>query len=75
MQTFAGPSAGSESETQAISNYVLTLKQTGNFIYYFAFHSYSQMVLVPYSHASGSQVLEAENYADMVRKESNLIVN
>ncbi|XP_068618892.1 zinc carboxypeptidase-like [Battus philenor] len=64
-QIFAGPSAGSEQETQAISNYVLTLNQTGNLLYYFAFHSYSQMILVPYSHASGSAVLEAENYADM----------
>nr|USU81833.1 M14 metal carboxypeptidase 2 [Antheraea pernyi] len=42
-QTYAGPIPSSEREAQAIMNYVLRLKQTGNFIYYFAFHSYSQM--------------------------------
>ncbi|XP_028031427.1 zinc carboxypeptidase-like [Bombyx mandarina] len=64
-QTYAGPSPSSELEAQAISNYVLRLKETGNFLYYFAFHSYSQMILVPYSHVSGQNVLEASNYADM----------
>nr|UPI76679.1 M14 metal carboxypeptidase 2 [Antheraea yamamai] len=64
-QTYAGPIPSSEREAQAIINYVLRLKQTGNFIYYFAFHSYSQMVLIPYSHVSGIDVLQAPNYADM----------
>ncbi|KAJ0173496.1 hypothetical protein K1T71_010645 [Dendrolimus kikuchii] len=63
--TYAGPVPSSELEAQSIINYVLGLKQTGNVIYYFAFHSYSQMILIPYSHASGLQVLEASNYADM----------
>ncbi|CAH2044946.1 unnamed protein product, partial [Iphiclides podalirius] len=64
-QTFAGPSPGSEPETQAISKYVLSLKESGNVIYYFAFHSFSQMILVPYSHVSGADVLQVENYADL----------
>lgn len=65
--TYAGPTASSEAETRAISNYVLTLKQYNEVIYYFAFHSYSQMILVPYSHVSGQDKLQASNYADMVR--------
>lgn len=64
-QTYAGPSAASELETQAISNYVLTLQRTGELIYYLDFHSYSQMILVPYSHVSGIDVLQAPNYGDM----------
>lgn len=66
--TYAGPVPSSELEAQSISNYVLNLKQSGNVIYYFAFHSYSQMVLIPYSHVSGMDVLQASNYADMVGK-------
>ncbi|CAK1583875.1 unnamed protein product [Parnassius mnemosyne] len=64
-QTYAGPTPASEPETRAISNYVLSLKETCNLLYYFAFHSYSQMILIPYSHVSGSDVLLVENYADM----------
>ncbi|XP_047994434.1 uncharacterized protein LOC125232718 [Leguminivora glycinivorella] len=64
-QTYAGPSAASERETQAISNYVIRLDQTSELIYYIDFHSYSQMVLVPYSHVSGIDVLQAPNYGDM----------
>ncbi|XP_028167851.1 zinc carboxypeptidase-like [Ostrinia furnacalis] len=64
-QTYSGPTPSSELEAIAISNYVLQLKASGNMIYYFAFHSYSQMILVPYSHVTGYGVLEAENYPDM----------
>ncbi|CAH4038112.1 unnamed protein product [Pieris brassicae] len=64
-QTFAGPSAGSEPETQAIMNYVQKIKGSGNMIYYIAFHSYSQMVLIPYSHVGGADVLQVENYGDL----------
>ncbi|CAG9789475.1 unnamed protein product [Diatraea saccharalis] len=63
--TYAGPTPSSELETQAIINYVNQLRVSGNMIYYIAFHSWSQMILVPYSHATGVQVLEASNYADM----------
>ncbi|KAJ2953491.1 hypothetical protein O0L34_g1090 [Tuta absoluta] len=64
-QTYAGPSAASEREVQAVQNYVMLLKQQGNFLYYLAFHSYMQMVLIPYSHVTGSGVLEADNYGDL----------
>ncbi|CAH1637893.1 unnamed protein product [Spodoptera littoralis] len=64
-ETYAGPSEFSEPESRAISNYVLYIKNQGRMIYYFAFHSYSQMVLVPYSHLSGYDVINAPNYADM----------
>uniref|UniRef100_A0A1E1VZW2 Zinc carboxypeptidase A 1 n=1 Tax=Pectinophora gossypiella TaxID=13191 RepID=A0A1E1VZW2_PECGO len=64
-QTYAGPSAASELEAQAISNYVLQLKRDSNLLYYFAFHSYSQMILIPYSHVSGLDVLEVDNYGDL----------
>ncbi|XP_035449805.2 zinc carboxypeptidase-like isoform X2 [Spodoptera frugiperda] len=65
METYAGPNAFSEPESRAIAGYVQHIKKQGRMIYYFAFHSYSQMVLVPYSHLSGDRVLEAPNYADM----------
>ncbi|XP_063539379.1 uncharacterized protein LOC134748516 [Cydia strobilella] len=64
-ETYAGPSAASERETQAISNYVLTLQTTSEIIYYLDFHSYAQMILIPYSHVSGIDVLQAPNYGDM----------
>lgn len=65
-QTYAGPVPASEREAQAISTYVLNLKQTGNLLYYFAFHSYSQMILIPFSHVQGMDVLQVSNYADLV---------
>lgn len=65
--TYAGPSPASEAETQAIINYVNILKSDGNVIYYIAFHSFSQMILIPFSHAIGFGVLEAENFGDLVR--------
>ncbi|XP_050664198.1 zinc carboxypeptidase-like [Leptidea sinapis] len=64
-QTFAGPSPASEPETQAISAHVERLKQAGDLIYYIAFHSYSQMILIPYSHLGGVDVLQVENYGDL----------
>ncbi|XP_073950183.1 zinc carboxypeptidase-like [Choristoneura fumiferana] len=64
-QTYAGPRGASELETQALTNHVLRLQRSGELIYYLAFHSYSQMILVPYSHVAGVNVLEAPNYADM----------
>ena len=66
QNTFAGPHGGSELETIAISNHVLSLKRSGRLIYYFAFHSYSQMTLVPYSHVYNETVLDVPNYGDLV---------
>ncbi|XP_049878168.1 zinc carboxypeptidase-like [Pectinophora gossypiella] len=64
--TFAGSAGFSEPESRAISNYVRDLNSDGQLIYYLAFHSYTQLVIVPYSHiTSADDVLEAENYANM----------
>lgn len=65
-ETFAGPAEFSEPEARAIRQYVYQIQGEGRMIYYYAFHSYGQMTLVPYSHAGGATVLEAPNYADMV---------
>ncbi|XP_052744053.1 uncharacterized protein LOC112054321 [Bicyclus anynana] len=64
-QTFAGASAFSEPESRAVANYVLDIQKQGELVYYMAFHSYSQMILVPFSHTSGAAVLEVPNYADL----------
>ncbi|XP_045776148.1 zinc carboxypeptidase-like [Maniola jurtina] len=64
-ETYAGPSPASEPETKAIVDYVLKLKEAGNLMYYLAFHSYSQMILIPYSHLSGTNVLDLPNYGDL----------
>ncbi|OWR49318.1 carboxypeptidase [Danaus plexippus plexippus] len=63
--TFAGPRAFSEPESTAIENHVLRLKKEGNLMYYFAVHSYGQLILVPYSHVGGADVLEVSNYGDL----------
>ncbi|XP_028031436.1 zinc carboxypeptidase-like [Bombyx mandarina] len=63
--TFAGPRPFSEPESRAISQYVLNLKEQGEIIYYLAYHSYTQLIVIPYSHVTGSDVLLANNYADM----------
>ncbi|KAJ8723715.1 hypothetical protein PYW07_007695 [Mythimna separata] len=64
-ETFAGHIEFSEPESRAIANYVMAIKEQGHMVYYFAFHSWSQMVLVPFSHLEGAAVLEAPNYTDM----------
>lgn len=43
-ETFRGPSAGSEPETQAIMNLVATLKPVADISY----HSYSELIIYPY---------------------------
>ncbi|VVC97745.1 unnamed protein product [Leptidea sinapis] len=78
-QTYAGPAAFSEPEARAIANYVLGLQKEGNLVYYLALHSYSQMILVPYSHLGGEDVLQLPNYDpvtgsgfDWVKGEANV---
>lgn len=73
-ETFPGAAEMSEPEAIAIVNYVRQLQQEGNLLYYFSFHSFSQMILIPYSHLSGSDVLEAHNYADLVRLLNNSFI-
>ncbi|XP_063387059.1 zinc carboxypeptidase-like [Cydia fagiglandana] len=62
---FPGPSPASEPETQAIQQYVLNLRQQGEIIYYIAFHSYTQLIVVPYSHLDSNSVLQIPDYANM----------
>lgn len=65
--TYAGPSAASEPETQAISQYVLNLSNKGQLMYYIAFHSYTQLIIVPYSHLEwGTDDGQPDNYGNMV---------
>ncbi|XP_026333345.1 zinc carboxypeptidase-like isoform X2 [Hyposmocoma kahamanoa] len=62
---FPGGSPNSELETLSIINFVYQLQQEGTLIYYLAFHSFSQMVLIPYSHVEKGDVLEVPNYGDL----------
>ncbi|XP_045532611.1 zinc carboxypeptidase-like [Pieris brassicae] len=63
--TFAGSAPASEPETQAIVNYVRSIKDQGKFIYYYSFHSYTQLIIVPYSNGTSADVLQVDNYGDM----------
>jgi len=57
--TYAGPSAFSEIETKSMSEFVNTL---GDRIWgYIAFHSYSQLLLLPYGHSDE----HVENYDEL----------
>ncbi|XP_050551208.1 zinc carboxypeptidase-like isoform X1 [Spodoptera frugiperda] len=63
--TYAGPGSFSEPESRAIAGYVQRLDQIGRIIYYLAFHSYTQLILVPYSHVNIEDAWQSRNYADM----------
>ncbi|XP_053613735.1 zinc carboxypeptidase-like [Plodia interpunctella] len=63
--TYPGPTAFSEPETRAIAQYVRNVNERANIAYYLAFHSYTQLVILPYSHINGFNALMATNYADM----------
>ncbi|CAG4957122.1 unnamed protein product [Colias eurytheme] len=65
LNTFAGLAPSSEPETVAIVNYVKNINGQGKFIYYYSFHSYTQLIVVPYSNVTGMDVLKADNYGDM----------
>ncbi|XP_063831212.1 zinc carboxypeptidase-like [Ostrinia nubilalis] len=64
-QTFAGASGFSEKESIAISNHINSLQQSGTVLYYLSYHSFTQLLLIPYSHVSGAGILEADNYGDL----------
>lgn len=49
-ETFAGPSAASELETQALSRFIASF--AGQTKIYLAFHSYGQYFLFPYGHSA-----------------------
>ncbi|XP_013170612.1 PREDICTED: zinc carboxypeptidase-like [Papilio xuthus] len=63
--TFAGPSPFSEPEARAVADYVLMLNNQGRLIYYFGLHSYTQLIVVPYSHITAEESSKLTNYADM----------
>ncbi|XP_020800488.1 zinc carboxypeptidase A 1 [Drosophila serrata] len=50
--TYAGPSAFSEIETQSLSNYIASLTSKGKISLYISLHAYSQYLLYPYGHTS-----------------------
>lgn len=58
--TFAGPRAWSEPETEQLATYLSTLASRVNI--YLSFHSYGQYMLFPYGH-TGEHV---ENYEELV---------
>ncbi|KAL4702766.1 hypothetical protein ACJJTC_002306 [Scirpophaga incertulas] len=65
-QIFSGPSAFSEEESRALSNYIYTLIENKHtMLYYISFHSFSELLLIPYSDVDGANVLEIEHYADL----------
>lgn len=60
-ETYAGPSPFSENSTKAFSEFIATI---GTNVYgYFGFHSYSQLLLIPYGHSYE----HLENYDELVR--------
>jgi len=59
METYAGPSAFSDDETRLMSEYITSIQD--KLIAYLAFHSYSQLLLIPY----GDNPAHVENYDDL----------
>ena len=49
-QTYHGPKAWSEIETQNVRNYIL--KRKGEWIFYNSIHSYSQLIILPWSYTT-----------------------
>lgn len=62
-EDFAGSSAFSETETKSISEYINTIAD--NLEAYLGFHSYSQLLLIPFGH-SGYEV--PANNEELVRR-------
>lgn len=59
-ETYAGPSAFSEPETVALSNFIGSLGHKINI--YLAFHSYGHYILYPYGHT----IEPADNVVNLV---------
>lgn len=69
-ETFAGSEAFSETETKTISDYISTISE--NLHAYIGFHSFSQLLLIPYGHSNA----HVENYEELVRiKLINFIIS
>ncbi|XP_055527853.1 uncharacterized protein LOC129720401 [Wyeomyia smithii] len=58
--TFAGPEAFSEPETKSLSEYFTSVQSSIST--YLSFHSYSQLLLLPYGHTTEP----LDNYAEMM---------
>lgn len=58
--TYAGPSAFSEVETASLSAYIRTI--ASELVGYIDFHSYSQLLMVPYGHTTD----KLDNYSEAV---------
>ncbi|XP_068619352.1 zinc carboxypeptidase-like [Battus philenor] len=63
--TFAGPAPFSEPEARAVADYVMKIYSNGTFMYYFGLHSFTQLIVIPYSHMTAAEAANATNYADM----------
>lgn len=58
--TYAGPHAFSEIETKSLSQYISTIAD--NLIAYLGYHSFSQLLLIPYGHTYE----HLDNYKELV---------
>ncbi|XP_017769856.1 PREDICTED: zinc carboxypeptidase-like [Nicrophorus vespilloides] len=61
LETFAGSKAFSEPETKSLADYIESINK--KLVGYIAFHSYSQLLLIPYGHTSQ----HLENYDELYR--------
>ncbi|NDE13928.1 hypothetical protein EBZ80_03255 [bacterium] len=68
--TYRGPSAGSENETQAMMGLIERIRP----VYSISFHSYSELVLYPYS-CDGERVPQREVVEGGGREMANLLVS
>lgn len=59
-ETYGGPSAFSENSTRVLSEYLSTIAE--NLFGYISFHSYSQLLLIPYGHSTA----HLDNYDELV---------
>lgn len=58
--TFAGYNAFSEPETKSLSEFITSIQD--KLVGYIGFHSYSQLLLIPYGHSPA----HVENYDELV---------
>lgn len=59
-ETYAGPYPFSEPETKSLSEFITTIHE--NLVGYISFHSYSQLLLIPYGYNNS----HVENYEELV---------
>jgi len=59
-ETYPGPAPFSDIETKSLSNYIKSI--CDKFYIYLSFHSYSQLLMFPYSYT----VEHVDNYNDLV---------